>query len=115
MHAKYLKFLSSARMRAKAEQLRLKGLRHTLEQYYRGELNNPERLKQLGREPWSKKVLKNDISTYVNADVDVIAFEQRLVILNEKVEVLADILDQITKLSFVVRCSVDYQRFLAGG
>ena len=68
LHGKYLKYLYDSRIQLRALKIKQKSLYNKLGQYYRGELNNPEDLKELKREPWPKVILKQDIPEYVGAD-----------------------------------------------
>jgi DNA gyrase/topoisomerase IV subunit A len=115
LHSKYLKLLSSNRTRLKAEKLKLTAQKHVLGQYYRGELNNPEDLKIIKREPWPKKIIRADVDEYVSTDQEMISAQQRIILLEEKVETLSAILDQLSKRAFVIKNAVDFLRLLNGG
>ena len=69
LHAKYLNILSVERLKLRSLKLKQKELTRLLGEYYRGDLNNPEDLADIGREPWPKTVLKQDLLQYVEADV----------------------------------------------
>jgi len=68
LHNKYLKLYSQERVRYHKLCSDRKQLVRFKTEYYLGDLNNPEDLKQYNIEPWLKKVLKTDVGTYVYGD-----------------------------------------------
>ena len=68
LHGKYLKHFSDERLKLRALKMKHKQLSTRLSDYYRGDLNNPEDLAELGREPYQFKRLKQEVSHYVDSD-----------------------------------------------
>ena len=62
LHAKYLRLLFEQRVKLRSLQGKRKELKRVLGEYYRGDLNNPEDLTEINREPWGKTVLKNELN-----------------------------------------------------
>ena len=91
-----------------------KELKLKLSDYYRGDLNNPEDLKEIGREPWPKKVLKQDLYDYVEGDVDMIALNTKIVYQEEFVDVLTEIIKSINGRGYVIKNSIDFLKFTMG-
>ncbi len=114
LHGKYLELLIDARTRLRAERLKLAKLKHLLGQYYRGELNNPDDLREIGREPWAKKILRQDAQEYVEADPQFQEVSQRIIILEGKVDALSLIMDQINKRGFHIKNAIDFMRLMNG-
>ena len=61
--------------------------------YYRGDLNNPEDLKRINRQPWAKTVLRGDIAEYVSSDDEMLILSSKLGAIEEKITVLENILN----------------------
>ena len=114
LHAKYLKIYSTQRLKLRSLNLKKKELKVKLGDYYKGDLNNPEDLKEIGREPWPKKVLKQDLYDYVEGDVDMIALNTKIVYQEEFVDVLTEIVKNINGRGYVIKNSIDFLKFTMG-
>lgn len=114
LHAKYLKIYSNEKLKLRSLNLKKKDLKVRLSDYYKGDLNNPEDLKEIGREPWPKKVLKQDLYDYVEGDVDMIALNTKIVYQEEFVDVLTEIVKNINGRGYVIKNSVDFLKFTMG-
>ena len=114
LHAKYLKIYSNEKLKLWSLNLKKKDLKVRLSDYYKGDLNNPEDLKEIGREPWPKKVLKQDLYDYVEGDVDMIALNTKIVYQEEFVDVLTEIIKSINGRGYVIKNSIDFLKFTMG-
>ena len=114
LHAKYLKIYSKEKLKLRSLNLKKKDLKVRLSDYYKGDLNNPEDLKEIGREPWPKKVLKQDLYDYVEGDVDMIALNTKIVYQEEFVDVLTEIIKSINGRGYVIKNSIDFLKFTMG-
>jgi len=95
LHAKYLEIFSEERMKLRSLQIKRKKMYQVLSDYYRGDLNNQEDLKSIGREPWAKTVLRGDIGEYVNSDDEMLILNSKIGVIEEKISVLENILKAI--------------------
>ena len=114
LHAKYLKIYSNEKLKLRSLNLKKKDLKVRLSDYYKGDLNNPEDLKEIGREPWPKKVLNQDLYDYVEGDVDMIALNTKIVYQEEFVDVLTEIIKSINGRGYVIKNSIDFLKFTMG-
>lgn len=110
LHAKYLNILSIERLKLRSLKLKQKEMTRLLGEYYRGDLNNPEDLADIGREPWPKTVLKQDLLQYVEADVDMIKLTTRLALQQETVDVCEEILKSINSRGYTIKNAIDWRR-----
>ena len=110
LHAKYLKLLSEERMRLRSMRLQYKVTYRDLANYYKGDLNNPEDLKRIEREPWPKIVLKQDLDSYVEADDTMIKLTTRIVYQEEIVSVCEEILKSINTRGYAIKNAIDWRR-----
>mgnify|MGYP001287364083 CR=1 FL=1 len=115
LHGKYLKIYYQAKLTLRSLRIKHKGLSKTLGEYYRGELNNPEDIKELNREPWPKVVLKQDIPEYVSADKDMMSLQTKIAYQEELVGCCEDILKNINNRGFQIRAAIDWRRLTQFG
>lgn len=110
LHGKYLKSLFNQRMKLRALRLKQKQLSTTLQEYYRGELNNPEDLEAIGREPWPKTVLRTDLSSYVDSDKEMVALVTKIAYYEEVVDLLEEILKVINNRGFQIKNAIEWRK-----
>lgn len=110
LHAKYLKILYQEKLKLKSFTLKRKTMSRVLGEYYRGDLNSPEDLRELQREPWSRTVLKQDLSNYVDSDKDMIKLLTKISYQEEVVSLLEDIIKNINNRGFQIKNSIDWRK-----
>lgn len=115
LHSKYLKILSTERLKLAKIVERRVALRRTLADYYHGDLNNPEDLAEINREPWKKTVLKGDIDNYVNADKSTIKINIMWSEQQEVVKTLESILKSINDRGFLLRDIIEWRKLTQFG
>lgn len=114
LHGKYLKHFSEQRLKLRSLKLKHKQLQSKLMDYYRGDLNNPQDLAEIGREPYPHKRLKQEINTYVESDTEMVDLNIKVAYQTELVEVLEEIMKNINTRGFVIKNSIDFLRFTSG-
>lgn len=114
LHAKYNRILSDCRMQLRALVINRRTHVNTLREYYLGNLNNPDDLKRINREPFAQRVLKNEVHNHVDSDDDLIKIDSKIAIAEEQVEVVTEIIKMIHKRSFNIRASIDWKKFTSG-
>ncbi len=110
LHAKYLKMYAQEKVKLKKYKMDYKTLRKVLSEYYRGDLNHPDDLEDLGRDPWPKAVLKQDIPQYIEGDDDMIKLVGKMVYQEEVVSLLEDILKSINNRGFQIKNAIDWRK-----
>lgn len=110
LHAKYLKLLYQEKLKLKSLVIKKRTLSHVLSEYYRGDLNTPEDLRELQREPWSRTVLKQDLSSYVDSDKDMIKLLTKIAYQEEVVSLLEDIIKNINNRGFQIKNSIEWRK-----
>ena len=114
LHGKYLRHFSDERLKLRALKMKHKQLTQRLMDYYRGDLNNPEDLAELGREPYPFKRLKNEVTYYVDSDSEMIQLNTKIAYQQEMVDVLEEIIKAINTRGYVIKNSLDFLRFTSG-
>ena len=114
LHGKYLKHFSDERLKLRALKMKHKILQQRLMDYYRGDLNNPEDLAELGREPYPFKRLKQEVSYYVDTDKEMVQLNTKIAYQQEVVDVLEEILKSVNTRNFLIKNSIDFLKFTGG-
>jgi hypothetical protein len=114
LHAKYNRLLSETRSQLRAIMIKKKAHYSTLRDYYLGNLNNPQDLERIGREPFLNKVLKNEVQGYIDSDRDLIKMDERIALLEEKVEVIVEIMKCIHKRGYDIKSAIEWRKFTNG-
>lgn len=113
VHNKYLKIYMGERVALYKLKGENKKTRRILLEYYLGELDQDE-LDQLGRQQFYKKLLKNEVDTYIESDDMMIEANLRLGMQDEKVAYLDAIIKNINNRGFQLKTAVDWARFTTG-
>jgi len=115
LHAKYMKYLYDEKMKLKVLLLKKKKLQKILSEYYKGDLNHPEALKEIGREPWQRTILKQDLINYIDSDDDMIKLLTKISYKEEVVSLLEDIMKSINTRGFHIRAAIDWRKLTQFG
>ena len=115
LHGKYLRHYSDARLKYRSLKFKQNQLRQKLTDYYRGDLNNPEDLAEIGREPYPHTRLKQEVSNYVDADQEMVNLNLKVVYQQELVEILEEIIKNLNTRGFQIKNAIDYLKFINGG
>jgi hypothetical protein len=115
LHARFLTILSKERSKLRALETKRKGLIHTLTEYYRGNLNNPEDLKRVDREPFKLTIIKEDQKRHIDADKELIALNMKIMYQQELVDVSSEIMKSINNRSFYLRDAIEWRKLTQFG
>ena len=113
IHDKYLKIYIDERIRLKGLQFELTKLVRLKTDYYAGKLTQEE-LEKLGWEQFLERLLKNEISTYIEADADIIKLKKNIVLLEEKIHYLDSIIKMISNRGFQIKSAIDWIKYKNG-
>ena len=113
LHNKYLKIFLAERVRLFQMKADLKKKRRVLLEYYLGELDQEE-LKELGRDQFYKKLLKNEVDLYIDSDDLLTDISLKVTLQQEKVDYLESIIKSINNRVFQIKNAIDWNRFITG-
>lgn len=113
IHNKYLKIYMGENATLKRLYAQRSKLKRTLTEYYLGELDKEE-LEDIGREQFYKKLLKNEIDTYIESDDEFIELNLKLALQQEKVNYLESIIKSINNRGFQIKNAIEWLRFTNG-
>jgi hypothetical protein len=88
-------------------------MKRTLTEYYLGEMDQEE-LEEFGRDQFYKKLLKNEIDTYIESDDMWIDINLKVALQQEKVNYLDSIIKSINNRGFQIKNAIDWLRFTNG-
>ena len=110
VHNKYLKIYMGENTQLKRMVAQRSKLKRTLTEYYLGELDQDE-LEELGRDQFYKKILKNEVETYIESDDTFIDLNLKLALQQEKVNYIEAIIKSINNRGFQIKNAIDWLKF----
>ena len=113
IHDKYLKIFTDERIRLKGVEFELSKMVRIKTEYYSGKMSQEE-LERRGWEQYLGRLLKNEITNYIESDDDVIKLKQQLVILQEKITYLDSVIKMINNRGFQIKNALDWLKFSHG-
>jgi len=114
LHSKYIGKLSESRMELRQLRIQRRFLVKDLFEYYHGDLNNPQDLERIGREPYVKKLMKTDVMSYVEADRDIMRMDAKIETYSEMVETLLEIMKSINNRGYSLKNAIDFKKLMLG-
>jgi len=113
LHSKYFKIYSNERIRLKELENQYKSFHRIKYEYYMGQLSEEDH-KRYGWEPNQLKILKTDVSMYIDGDEEVIAIKRKIQLQEEKLDFLESIIKTLNNRGFLVKNAIDWIKFTQG-
>lgn len=113
LHSKYLKeFYLAKSLHAKltADYKAMYKLKH---QYYQGILSKEE-LEQHGWDPQPLKILKSDISVYMDSDIDLQSIQTKIQLTEDKIEFIENIIRTLNNRGYLLKNAIEWEKFKMG-
>lgn len=114
LHAKYFKMFSGERMRLRQMEQQYKTMYRHRYEYYMGTLDI-ETLKEYQWEPNPLKILKSDITMYMESDQPLQHLQLKVELQKEKVDMLESIIKQLPNRGFNIKAAIEWAKFQHGG
>jgi len=114
LHHKYYKMFVDEGLLYKKLEMDYKSLYKLKYEYYMGTLDQ-ETIEQRGWEPNCLKILKADLSVYMDADSDIQHIQARLDVQKQKISFLESVIKTINNRGFLIKNAIDWERFKVGG
>jgi hypothetical protein len=112
LHNKYLTTLTKHKIASKKAHFDYLRMRKVKWEYYTGKLSQEE-LEQYGWKPF-QFTLKSDITTYLEADGDLIKLLEKKVYHEEVVSVIESIMNELKQRTWQLREYISWERFIGG-
>ena len=103
-HAKYLQLLNQETMLRDEHELKLKSLYRELWEFYTGK----------STKPFPTKLLKTDISIYIDSDEKYQKAVFKLKYYNQMIDTLKSILTAVNNQSFMIKNAIEFAKMLKG-
>ena len=113
IHDKYLKIYIDERIRLKGLQFELTKLPRLKTDYYAGNLTEEE-LEKLGWEQFLTRLIKTEITKYLEADEDIIKIKRNIVLMEEKIHYLDAIIKMVMNRGFQIKSAIDWIKYKDG-
>ena len=110
LHSKYLKHLSDVKLLKIKKEMEYKVLLREKFEYYTGKADE-EVYKE---KPFDLKILKQDLSLYMESDTDIQALLARINYYEEIMFFLDKVLHCLNNRGFQIKNSIDWQKFMQG-
>lgn len=110
LHSKYYQIYNNVSILFKVEESKYYELQKEKWLYYTGKAS-PEVYKE---KPFDHRVLKADLSFYLNADPELIRMKTKIEYYQFMMKFLESIIKNIENRSFVIKNSIDFMKFTAG-
>lgn len=111
---KYQKLLSNHSLLVKKLQQDYSAKKKIKWEYYSGDLNNPQDLAEHGLDPVRKKILRQDIPMYIDADPDLIAILSKKIVHEEIVSALTSIIKELNNRTWQLKNIISWEQFIGG-
>lgn len=113
LHSKYYNIFSQERIVLRQLEISQKELYRQKFEYYNGILSEDE-LRSNGWEPFALRVLKSDISVYLQADTDLNKMNLKIEMQKEKVEFLESIIKNLPARGYQINAAISWEKFKVG-
>ena len=113
LHSKYYNFYYREVLRVKKLKAEYKQLEAAKRDWYDGSMAE-EDLRERGWRPYQKKIIRQDIDKYLQADADIIKLSLTIDYHAANANYLEDIIKTIHARNFIVKNMIDILRFQAG-
>lgn len=114
LHHKYFKMMTQESMLLKKLEYDYKVLHKLKYEYFMGTLDQ-ETLKERGWEPNQLRILKQDLSLYIDSDEDVQTCNKKIDMQREKINFLESVIKNLNNRGFLIKNAIDWHKFQAGG
>ena len=113
LHHKYYEIFSKERLNLRRMEGDFRLLNRNKHDWYSGSMDE-DTLKELEWEPYLQKIMKSEISMFVDSDKDIINFNLKLALQREKTELLESIIKSLTNRGFQIKAAIDFEKFKSG-
>lgn len=113
LHNKYYTIYVKEVLRVKKLKMELKELEMAKYEYYTGTMAE-EDLKSRGWKPNPLKIMKSEVSRYIESDKDIIHTSLKIDYHSSIASYLEDVIKNINNRNFIIRSAIDWAKFTQG-
>lgn len=112
LHARYAKQLVGHSLASKAKYGAYTALRKFKYDYFTGKLSDADLIKH-GLEPF-RLLLKADVSTYIDADPEILAIKAKMALHDETAEFCRMVVKELSNRVWELKAFIDWEKFTQG-
>mgnify|MGYP003641035868 CR=1 FL=1 len=113
LHSKYFVIFTEERLRLRKYETDMKKLKLEKHEFFTQGPTQETMLKGWQLPPVGK-VIKSEVSNYIDADDDIIHLTLRIGIQQEKIELLDSVIRSLNTRGFLIKSSIDWEKFKMG-
>lgn len=113
LHSKYFRILTEERLRLKKLSSEYKDLYRLRHEFFTGIISD-EDLKARGWKPNPLKILRSDLSIYLDSDKELVDLSLKIGLQEEKLDFLKDIIKSINNRNYIITNSINWLKFSNG-
>ena len=113
LHYKYYKLYAQERLKLKKLEAEYKVLYKDKWEYFQGTMSE-EDLEDREWQPNPLKILKVDLSTYIDSDAQVIQHNMKIAYQKEKIDFLESVIKTVNIRGFHIKNAIDWEKFKVG-
>lgn len=114
LHSKYFNMFSQERLMLRKLEADFKKLQRLKHEYYTGVISE-EDLREHQWTPFMLKILRTDLSMYLDSDEDLQTMQLKIDMQKEKVDFLDSAIKSLTTRGYQIKNAIDWTRFQMGG
>lgn len=113
LHSKYYNMFSTERMQLRKLEQDYNLLYKLKFEYYNGTISEEE-LKENAWEPFQLKILKTDLSIYMQSDTHLKNLSLKIAVQKEKVEFLESVIKNLPARGYQINAAITWEKFKVG-
>lgn len=113
LHSKWWQVYTTERQRYLVIKNEYDDLRRAKFEWYLGRMDDEERIRR-GWQPQQLRIVRQEVDTYLNSDIDLIPYAGKLEHQELKLKFIEDIIKHINNRGYLVKTYIDYLRFSQG-
>lgn len=113
LHSKYYNMYFREALKVKKLRYDYKQLELAKREWFDGSMAE-EDLREWGWKPYQKKIIRQDIDKYIQADSDIVKLSLKIDYHTARADYLEDIVKTIHSRNFIIKSMIDVMKFQAG-
>ena len=113
LHNKYLNIFHDEKLILLKTEAEYKSMLRVRWEYYSGKMTKDD-LDEYGWEPFELKILKPDLSIYLDSDEMLVRLKNKVAYQKEKIEYLESVLKSLNNRNWIIRNAIEWRKFTSG-
>jgi len=113
LHNKYLNIFHDEKLILLRTEAEYKSMLRVRWEYYSGKMSKDD-LDEYGWEPFELKILKPDLSIYLDSDDFLVKLKNKVAYQKEKIDYLESVLKSLNNRNWIIRNAIEWRKFMSG-